>query len=50
VVNIANPNSFPVTITAVQLPANTSYAAGYSNSNLSLTSSVAGCAAATPAG
>src|SRR5919206_4185644 len=28
VVSISNPNPFPVTITAVQLPANTAYATG----------------------
>lgn len=48
VASITNPNPFPVTITAVQLPANTSYAAGYSDS--ALTSAVAGCAAGTPSG
>jgi len=41
VVTISNPNSFPVTITAVQLPTSTTYAAGYSDSGLS--SAVAGC-------
>jgi hypothetical protein len=46
VVTIANPNPFPVTLTAVNLPTNTTYAAAYSNSGL--TSAVAGCAAATP--
>lgn len=46
VVTISNPNPFPVTITAVNLPTNTTYAAGYSNS--SLTTPIAGCAAATP--
>jgi hypothetical protein len=46
VVTISNPNPYPVTITAVQLPTNTTYATGYSNSNL--TTSVAGCLAATP--
>lgn len=46
VVTISNPNSFPVTITAVQLPTNTTYANGFSNS--SLTTAQAGCAAATP--
>ena len=35
VLKIQNPNAFPVTITAVQLPANTTYAAGYSDSGLS---------------
>jgi hypothetical protein len=32
---ISNPNSFPVTITAVNLPSNTTYAAGYTTSALS---------------
>jgi hypothetical protein len=47
VVTISNPNSFPVTITAVQLPANTSYAAGYSDSGLA--TPVAGCNASSNA-
>ena len=46
VVTISNPNPFPVTITAVQLPTNTTYAAGYTTSALSTTQS--GCLAATP--
>jgi hypothetical protein len=46
VISISNPNAYPVTITAVNLPTNTTYAAAYSNSGL--TSAVAGCAAATP--
>ena len=46
VVTIANPNPYPVTITAVQLPTNTTYASGFSNSLL--TTAQAGCAAATP--
>jgi hypothetical protein len=33
---ISNPNPFPVTITAVQLPADTAYAAGFSDSALSI--------------
>jgi len=45
VVKITNPNSFPVTITAVQLPANTSFAAGFVDSALS--TPVAGCTAAS---
>jgi hypothetical protein len=45
VVNINNPNPFPVTITAVQLPTSATYATGYSDS--ALTSAVAGCASAT---
>ncbi|HEX4865575.1 MAG TPA: hypothetical protein VFV02_16015 [Acidimicrobiales bacterium] len=46
VVTITNNNPYPVTITAVQLPTNTTYASGFSNS--SLTTAQAGCAAATP--
>lgn len=45
VVTISNPNSFPVTVTAVQLPTNATYATGYSDSGLS--TPVAGCASAT---
>jgi hypothetical protein len=45
VVNINNPNPFPVTITALQLPTSTTYATGYSDS--ALTTPVAGCAVAT---
>jgi hypothetical protein len=41
VLQIANPNVFPVTITAVSLPSATSYATGYANSNL--TGAIAGC-------
>jgi hypothetical protein len=48
VVSIANPNSFPVTITAVQLPTATTAATGYTTSALSSTQ--AGCLAATPSG
>jgi hypothetical protein len=48
VIKITNPNGFPVTVTAVQLPTNTAYATGYSDSGLS--SPVAGCAAGTPSG
>jgi hypothetical protein len=46
VATITNPNSFPVTITALQLPTNTTYANGYSNS--SLTTAQTGCSASTP--
>lgn len=46
VVTISNPNAFPVTITAVNLPTNATYAGGYSNS--ALTNAQSGCAAATP--
>jgi hypothetical protein len=48
VVTIANPNPYPVTITAVQLPANTVYATGYTTS--ALTTTQTGCLAATPSG
>jgi hypothetical protein len=48
VVTIANPNPYPVTITAVQLPANTTYATGYTTS--ALTTTQTGCLAATPSG
>lgn len=48
VVTIANTNPYPVTITAVQLPTNTTYGSGFSNS--SLTTAQTGCAAATPSG
>ena len=47
-VSISNPNPFPVTITAVQLPTNTTYATGYTSSALSSTQT--GCLAATPSG
>ncbi len=46
VVSISNPNPYPVTITAVQLPTNTTYATGYTSSALSATQT--GCLAATP--
>jgi hypothetical protein len=45
VVNINNPNAFPVTITAFQLPTNTTYATGFSDS--ALTSAVTGCSSST---
>ena len=48
VATIANPNTFPVTITAVNLPTNATYANGFSNSTL--TTAVPGCAAGTPSG
>lgn len=48
VVSISNPNSFPVTITAVNLPTNTTYADGYTTS--ALTTTQTGCVAATPSG
>ena len=46
VVTISNPNPYPVTITAVQLPTNTTYATGYTTSALSTTQT--GCLASTP--
>jgi hypothetical protein len=46
VLSISNPNPFPVTITAVQLPTNLTYATGYTTSALSVTQT--GCLAATP--
>lgn len=46
VVSISNPNPFPVTITAVQLPTNTTYATGYTTS--ALTTTQPGCLASTP--
>jgi hypothetical protein len=48
VVSISNPNPFPVTITAVNLPTNATYATGYTTSALSSTQS--GCLASTPSG
>ena len=48
VVTIANPNPYPVTLTAVQLPTNATYADGYTTSALSATQT--GCLAATPSG
>jgi hypothetical protein len=44
-VSISNPNAFPVTITALQLPANTTYAGGYTTSGL--TTAQTGCSATT---
>jgi hypothetical protein len=46
VVSISNPNPYPVTITAVQLPTNVTYATGYTNSALATPQT--GCLAATP--
>jgi hypothetical protein len=43
VVSINNPNSFPVTITALALPTNQTFATGYSNS--ALTAAQTGCSA-----
>ena len=48
VISISNPNQVPVTITAVNLPTNTTYATGYTTSALSTTQ--AGCLASTPSG
>lgn len=45
VLTITNPNSFPVTLTSVSLPANTSYAQGYTTSALSTTQT--GCSTTT---
>lgn len=44
VATIANPNPYPVTITGVDLPANTSYAGGFTSSTLGTAQS--GCSAA----
>lgn len=46
VVTISNPNPYPVTISAVQLPTNATYATGYTTS--ALTTTQTGCLAATP--
>jgi hypothetical protein len=46
VMTITNPNPFPVTVTAVNLPTNTTYATGYTTS--ALTTTQTGCLAATP--
>jgi hypothetical protein len=46
VATITNPNPYPVTVTAVQLPTNTTYATGYTNS--SLTAANSSCSASTP--
>jgi hypothetical protein len=46
VITIANSNPYPVTITGVNLPTSTTYATGYTTSALSSTQ--AGCLAATP--
>ena len=48
VVTISNPNPYPVTVTAVQLPTSTTYADGYTTSALSTLQT--GCTAATPSG
>jgi hypothetical protein len=46
VFTITNPNPYPVTISALNLPTNTTYATGYTTS--ALTTTQAGCLAATP--
>jgi len=46
VVTISNSNPYPVTVTALQLPTNTTYATGYTTSALSVTQT--GCIASTP--
>jgi hypothetical protein len=46
VISIANANPYPVTITAVQLPTNTTYATGFTSSALTTTQS--GCLSTTP--
>jgi hypothetical protein len=46
VVTIANSNPYPVTITALQLPTNTTYATGYTTS--ALTTTQTGCLSTTP--
>jgi hypothetical protein len=48
VVSIANANPYPVTITAVQLPTNTTFATGFTSSALTTTQS--GCLSTTPSG
>lgn len=47
VLKVSNPNAFPVTVTAVQLPANTAFAAGYSDPALSAANT--GCTATNSA-
>jgi hypothetical protein len=46
VVSIANANPYPVTITAVQLPTNATFATGFTSSALTTTQS--GCLSTTP--
>ena len=46
VISIANANPYPVTITAMQLPTNTTYATGFTSSALTTTQS--GCLSTTP--
>ena len=47
-ITITNPNGAPVTVTGVSLPANTTYATGYSDQSLS--AAQAGCAVSPVAG
>jgi hypothetical protein len=46
VLTISNPNPYPVTVTAVNLPTNTTYGTGYTTS--ALTTTQTGCIAASP--
>lgn len=46
VVTISNPNPYPVTLTGVNLPTNTTYASGYTTS--ALTTTQTGCLSTTP--
>lgn len=46
VLTITNPNPYPVTVTDVTLPTNTTYATGYTTA--ALTTTQAGCIATTP--
>ena len=46
VLTISNPNPYPVTITAVNLPTNATYASGFTTS--ALTTPQAGCLSSTP--
>lgn len=45
VVTITNPNTFPVTLTGLNLPTNTTYAAGFTSSSLGTAQS--GCSSST---
>lgn len=46
VITISNPNPYPVTVTGVDLPSNTTYATGYTSSSLLTTET--GCIASSP--
>jgi hypothetical protein len=48
VISITNANPYPVTISAVQLPTNTTFASGFTSSALTTTQS--GCLSTTPSG